>query len=106
MRVVSLAHRGARDGRGRTAPPAHLMSMSLTKKTRRSSNAPSPGELPGLEAFFAEDRTPLCRLERHRRFLAACRAGRQRFDPFTRQRRTGRTAGPFGLAGFAPLRLV
>src|SRR6185436_14532105 len=51
-------------------------------------------------------RTPLCRLERHGRFLAARRARRQRLDPFTRQRCTGRTAGPFALAGFAPLRLV
>src|SRR5436190_9980311 len=42
MRVVSLAHRGARDGRGRTAPPAHLMSMSLTKKTVEAQTLPAP----------------------------------------------------------------
>src|SRR5436190_12303571 len=45
MRVVSLAHRGARDGRGRTAPPAHLMSMSLTKKTVEAQTLPAPANL-------------------------------------------------------------
>src|ERR1051325_6807159 len=42
MRLVSLAHRGARDGRGRTAPPAHLMSMSLAKGTGEAQTPPAP----------------------------------------------------------------
>src|SRR5689334_9536196 len=42
MRVVSLAHRGARDGEGRTAPPARLMSMSLTERTGEAQTPPAP----------------------------------------------------------------
>src|SRR4051812_32059310 len=42
MRVVSLAHRGARDARGRRAPPAHLMSVSLTKRTGEAQTPPAP----------------------------------------------------------------
>jgi len=42
MRLVSLAHRGARDGRGRTAPPTRLMSTSLTKRTDGAQTPPAP----------------------------------------------------------------
>src|SRR3954470_2221039 len=45
-------------------------------------SAAGPGEFPGLEAFLAEHRAPLGRLERHRRFLAAVRARRDGLDPF------------------------
>src|SRR5439155_5985608 len=37
-------------------------------------DAAGPGKLAGLEAFLAEDRPPLRRLERHRRLLATGRA--------------------------------
>jgi hypothetical protein len=36
-----------------------------------NSDAACPGELPGLEAFFAEDRTSLRRPERYRCLLPA-----------------------------------
>src|SRR5262245_51141191 len=42
MRLVSLAHRDARDGRGRTAPPAHPMSIRLTKEPGEAQTPPAP----------------------------------------------------------------
>src|SRR5687767_7593043 len=71
-----------------------------------SLDAARPGELPGLEALLAEYRTPLRRPERHRRFLAARRAGRRRFDALACSAGPGRPARAFGFAGLAPFRLV
>src|SRR5262245_26747583 len=70
-------------------------------------DAASPGELAGLEAFLAEHRAPLSRLEGHRCFLAAVRAGGNGFDPLTRSARpAGRPSGAFRFARFAALGLV
>src|SRR6476646_6737485 len=73
---------------------------------RLELHAPSAGELPGLEALLAEDRTSLRRPERNRRLLPACRAIRDRFHSFPRCAGHRRSRGPLGFAAFAPLRLV
>ena len=80
---VSLASRiGERSNGGARWPDGPRNE----RRAGRMSNAASPGELPGLEAFLAEDRAPLRRPEGHRRFLAAGRASRDRFHPFARDR--------------------
>src|ERR1044071_2011660 len=68
--------------------------------------ASSPGEFPGLEAFLAEPRAPLRRLEGHRRFLSTGGTGRHRFDPLAGPPGPRRPGGAFALAGLAPLGLV
>src|SRR5579872_2324179 len=68
-------------------------------------DASSPGELPGLEAFLAEDRTALRRLEGDGRLLTACRAVRNGFHPLTSDG-ASRPAGPLAFARFAALRFV
>src|SRR3979490_2468659 len=68
--------------------------------------APGPGELPGLEAFFAEHRAPLGRLEGHRRFLTTGCATGLRFAPVEGHPAAGRSSRALALTGFAPLRLV
>src|SRR5262249_6101475 len=69
--------------------------------------AASPGELPGLEAFLAEHGTPLRRLEGHRRFLAAVRAGGHGLDPLPHGAAgPGRPRGAFGFAGLAAFGFV
>src|SRR6266487_3861946 len=78
-----------------------------TKRWSKPLDAASTRELAGLEAFLAEDRSPLRRLERHRRFLAAGRATGLGFHAFAgHPATTGRTCGALALAGFAPLRLI
>src|SRR6185295_9363148 len=69
-------------------------------------DAASPSELPGLKAFLAEHGTPLRRLERHGRLLAAGRAHRLCFHPFAGHPASGWTSRPLALAGLAALRLV
>src|SRR4051794_3342219 len=69
-------------------------------------DAAGPGELPGLKAFLAEDRTPLSRLERHGGFFAARRTVGDRFHPFACDHRARGAAGPFVLAGLTPLGFV
>src|SRR6185503_10290251 len=64
------------------------------------------GKLPGLEAFFAEHRTPLRRPERYGRFLAACRTHRHGLYALARCGRIHGSSGAFCLAGFTTLRLV
>src|SRR4029077_7621024 len=59
-----------------------------------------------LEAFFAENRAPLCWLEGYRCLLAAGRAHGDGFHPFARHSRAGRTCRALALTSFAPLRLV
>src|SRR5215470_17706815 len=74
-------------------------------KTGGRLDAPGPGEFPGLEAFLAEDRTALRRLEGDRGLLAARRAIRDGFHPLPSDG-ASRTAGPFAFARFAALRFV
>src|SRR5689334_6327878 len=73
--------------------------------SRGGLDAPGPGEFPGLEAFLAEDRTALRRLEGDGRLLAARRTIRDGFHPLASDG-TSRTAGPLAFARFAALRLV
>src|SRR5215470_251925 len=68
-------------------------------------DAASPGEFPGLEAFFAENRTPLCWLEGDRGLLAARRARRDGFYSLASDG-ARRSTGPLPFARLAPLRLV
>src|SRR2546423_3659633 len=77
--------------------------MTLGQKTL---DAAGPCELPGLEAFLAEDRAPLSRLEGHGRFLPARGAVSDGFHPFARSSGPGRTARPLTLAGLATLGFV
>src|SRR6185295_6832684 len=72
----------------------------------RLLDAARPGEFPGLEALFAENRTPLRWLEGHRCLLAAGGAHGDGFHPFTGHARAGRTRRALALAAFAPLWLV
>src|SRR5436190_7321480 len=76
------------------------------RPTARRLNTAGPGKLAGLEAFLAEDRPPLRRLERHRRLLATGRARGEGFNPLADGTRADRPRCPLALAGFAPLRLV
>src|SRR5437867_2326010 len=65
------------------------------------------GKLSRLETFAAEHRPTLRRPERHRGFLAACRAVRRRLHSLPRDGPARRGAGrPLGLARLAPLGLV
>src|SRR5262249_35503284 len=80
-------------------------SREIARRELLTSDAAGAGELPGLEALLAEDRPPLCRLERHRRFLAACGARRHGFHTLTGDRADG-AACPLRFAGLAPLRFV
>jgi hypothetical protein len=68
-------------------------------------DAASPGEFPGLEAFFAENRTSLCWLEGDRGLLAASRASRDGFHSLASDG-ARRTAGPLSFARFTTLRFV
>ncbi len=68
-------------------------------------DAASPGELPGLEAFLAENRTPLCWLEGDRGLLTAGRARRDGFYSLASDG-AGRTTGPLSFSRFTPLRFV
>src|SRR5215510_9817109 len=68
-------------------------------------DAASPGEFPGLEAFFAENRTSLCGLEGDRGLLAAGRARRDGFHPLASDG-AGRSTGPLSFARLTPLRFV
>ena len=72
----------------------------------RLLDAARPGEFPGLEALFAENRPPLRWLEGHRCLLATGGAHSDRFHPFTGHARASRTCRALALAAFAPLRLV
>src|SRR5438132_8881570 len=65
----------------------------------------STREFSLLKTFLTEHGAALRRPERHRRFLAARRAGGLCFDAFANARRLG-PGGPFGLAGLASLGLV
>src|SRR2546422_8443183 len=69
-------------------------------------NASGPGEFPRLKAFLAEDRTPLCWFEGHRRLLTAGRARGHRFHPLAGHRAARGTTGPLTLTGFAPLGFI
>src|SRR5256885_818535 len=73
--------------------------------TRCGSDASGPGEFPGLEAFLAEDRTALRRLEGDGRLLAARRTIRDGFHPLASDG-ASRTAGPLAFARLAALGLV
>src|SRR3954467_6337083 len=72
---ISHAHGGY-------VPAAHARCCCSKDGRVEPRLAAGPGEFPGLEAFLAEHRAPLGRLERHRRFLAAVRARRDGLDPF------------------------
>src|SRR5689334_22965719 len=73
--------------------------------SRGGLDAPGPGEFPGLEAFLAEDRTALRRLEGDGRLLAARRTIRDGFHPLASDG-ASRTAGPLAFACLAALRFV
>src|SRR5215831_10424423 len=73
--------------------------------TKGGLGAPGPGKFPGLEAFLAEDRTALRRLEGDGRLLAARRTIRNGFHPLASDG-ASRTAGPLAFARFAALRFV
>ena len=83
-----------------TGPPECLLSDWMTL------HAPGPSELSGLEAFLAEDRTPLRRSERHCRLFSTCGARGRRLYPFPGDRPASRTTGALAFAGLAALRLV
>src|SRR5262245_31057208 len=93
--------------RAATRPPARRCRLMIGwRRARPGSDSARACELPGLEALFAEDRTPLRRPERNRGLLSAGRARGQSFNPLARNRIAHRPAGPLALAGLAPLRLV
>src|SRR5262249_54375362 len=68
-------------------------------------DAPSPGEFPGLEAFFAENRTTLGGLEGDRGLLTAGRACRDGFHSLASDG-AGRTTGPLPFARLTALWFV
>src|SRR5579884_2100922 len=69
-------------------------------------NAPGPGKLAGLEAFLAEDGTPLGRLERDGGLLAARGTRGNGFDALASDRRPRRPRRAFRFTRLAALRLV
>src|SRR5438874_13166624 len=77
---------------------AHARQRRAARKTRRS-DAARPGELPGLEAFLAENGTALRRTEGNRRLLPAGRAGGDGLYALASDRTARRTAGPLSFAG-------
>src|SRR5262249_5757582 len=83
------------------------MSCDGSNEVEVCSDAAGPGEFPGLEAFLAEDGTPLRGLERHRRLFAAVRTRRHGFDAFASSARAAsRPRSPLRLTRLAALRLV
>ena len=83
---------GRRDAKGGDRPHRYAskgLSLDYVDEIANAQlNAAGPGELPGLEAFLAEDRTPLSGLERDGCFLPAAAAfygtsGRDGFHCFT-----------------------
>src|SRR5262245_38653314 len=97
--------RGPRAWRARSCP-RNLLFENLTRRKPADLQATGPGELAGLEALLAEDRTPLCRLQRHRRLATTRRAVGHGLDPLARRHRPRGATGPLPLAGFAPLGFV
>src|SRR5476651_1287765 len=82
------------------------MSVDEVVDRRSVCLAASPGEFPGLEAFLAEHRAPLGRLEGHRRFLTTGRTHGDGFHPFAGHPASGWPRRALALTGFAALRLV
>jgi|SRR5436309_9355104 len=69
-------------------------------------DAASARKFPRLEAFLAENWTPLRRSEGHRGLLSTCRAGGDSLHALATNSPAGRAARPLAFTGLASLRLV
>src|SRR5688572_12076763 len=93
-------------GQTRGLAPEMSTSAAMMEVEKPALDAPGSCKLPRLEAFLAEDRPTLRGPEGHRGVLAARRAGRLGFDPFTHRGPRTRPVRPFGFAVLTTFRLV